>query len=159
MTTLFGISLNLLYLIANGVALVGWIVLAITPYRFMLARPVITCIALLMAVLYVVLFTQVVGKGPGGFTSLPQVNLLFTQPGVMLAGWVHYLAFDILVGLWEREEGRRIGVNRVLLIVCLFFTMMIGPAGWLLFMLVRAIRLRGNESARSLHSHNSQLSV
>jgi hypothetical protein len=159
MNDLFGLPLNLLYLIANGVALVGWIVLAITPYRFMLARPVITFIALLMAVLYVTLFTQVIGKGPGGFKTLPELNLLFTQPGVMLTGWIHYLAFDMLIGLWEREEGRRIGVNRLLLLVCLFMTMMVGPAGWLLFMLVRAIRLRRNDSARSFHSHHSQLSV
>jgi hypothetical protein len=48
----------------------------------------------------------------GGFSSLAAVAELFSNQWLLLAGWVHYLAFDLFVGTWEtrdavdREPGR-----------------------------------------------------
>ena len=60
---------------------------------------------------------------------------------MLLAGWVHYLAFDLLVGTWEREEAAAIGLSRWLLLPCLGLTLMFGPVGWLLFMAMRFVRI------------------
>ena len=62
---------------------------------------------------------------------------LFETRGLLLAGWVHYLAFDLFVGTWERDESLRIGLSRWFLIPCLFLTFMFGPAGWLAFVAAR----------------------
>jgi hypothetical protein len=54
-----------------------------------------------------------------------------------LAGWIHYLAFDLLVGIWEVRDSHERGVPHWLVIPCLFFTFMLGPIGFLLYCAVR----------------------
>jgi hypothetical protein len=70
------------------------------------------------------------------------VARLFDSRGMLLAGWVHYLAFDLLVGLWEREEAARLGLSRSALIPSLVLTFLFGPLGWLLFMALRWFHLQ-----------------
>ena len=53
------------------------------------------------AALYTVLIAIHFAGSEGGFSSLPDVALLFSNPWLLLAGWIHYLAFDLLVGSWE----------------------------------------------------------
>ena len=36
----------------------------------------------------------------GGFSSLARVAALFRDPWALLAGWVHYLCFDLFTGAW-----------------------------------------------------------
>jgi hypothetical protein len=54
-----------------------------------------------------------------------------------VAGWIHYLIFDLFVGAWEARDARRRGVPHLLLVPCLLATLMIGPVGLLLYVLVR----------------------
>ena len=52
-----------------------------------------------MIAAYVVLFASK-GMGGGGYDSLAAVQRLFAVPELLLAGWLHYLAFDLFVGVW-----------------------------------------------------------
>ena len=65
---------------------------------------------------------------------------LFTSPEIALAGWVHYLAFDLLVGAWEVRTARREAIPHLLVLPCLVLTFLFGPAGFLLFLGIRAAR-------------------
>jgi hypothetical protein len=62
---------------------------------------------------------------------------LFTREEAVLAGWIHYLAFDLFIGTWEIEHALARGVSRFLLILCLALTFMFGPAGLLTYFAVR----------------------
>ena len=86
-------------------------------------------------------------SAPGGFSSLPDVALLFTNRWMLLAGWIHYLAFDLLIGAWEVRDARQRAIPHLLVLPCLFLTFMFGPAGWLLYMGLRAVRTGGGPSA------------
>ena len=66
---------------------------------------------------------------------------LFTMPEIALAGWIHYLAFDLLVGAWEVRTARREGIAFLLVLPCLALTFLFGPAGFLAFSALRAARL------------------
>ena len=82
----------------------------------------------------------------GGFDTLANVMLLFTNPAVALAGWIHYLAFDLLIGAWEVRTAQREGISHYLVIPCLVLTFLFGPAGFVLFLMVRAAyRFAGKE--------------
>jgi hypothetical protein len=70
---------------------------------------------------------------------LAGVATLFSNPWLLVAGWLHYLAFDLLIGTWEARDARERGVPHLLLVVCLFATLMFGPAGWLLYLGVRQL--------------------
>ena len=78
------------------------------------------------------------GFDPASFSTLAGLAKAFSNPGVMLVGWVHYLAFDLWTGAWEAEEAHRRGVPHWALIPCLVLTFLVGPVGLVAFLLVRA---------------------
>ena len=129
-----------LFAVANPVAAAAWVVLILAPLRLEWPGRLGVAVALLMAMSYSALIGAYITQGQGDFSSLAGVARLFEHPGLLLAGWVHYLAFDLLVGVWERAEARRIGLSQWLLAPLLFLTFMFGPIGWLLFTAVRHVR-------------------
>ena len=130
-----------IFSVANLVALIGWVLLAVLPGRPRIAGMVTgVAIPALLAIAYAaVIATHWIGS-QGGFGSLDQVALLFQNRWLLLAGWVHYLAFDLFIGSWEARDSRLRGIPHWLVLPCLFLTFMFGPAGWLLYMAVRAAR-------------------
>jgi hypothetical protein len=68
----------------------------------------------------------------GGFGSIAEVRTLFMSDPVLVAGWGHYLAFDLLIGTLLADRLDRAGVTRWLQAPVLLLTFMFGPAGWLL---------------------------
>ena len=95
--------------------------------------------ALLAAVYVAIIATKWAGSS-GGFTSLPAVAMLFSNPWLLLAGWTHYLAFDLFVGSWEVRDARDRGMPHLLVLPCLALTFLFGPAGWLLYLAMRSRR-------------------
>lgn len=136
-----------LFSLAGTGALVGWIALAAVPLRHRIARPVAIGVALGLATLYIALILSYWSSGTGDFQSLAGVARLFEHPGLLLAGWVHYLAFDLLVGVWEREEARRIDLPQWVLVPCLALTFLFGPLGWAAFLGCRTVRLNAAPQA------------
>jgi hypothetical protein len=130
-------SLEAVFSVASGLATIGWLVLALVPRRFGWPVRAARLVALALAFAYVALLAAFFARAEGGFGSLAEVARLFAEPGALLAGWVHYLAFDLLVGSWEREEAIRIGLGPHVLLPSLFLTFMFGPAGWLCFLGLR----------------------
>lgn len=76
----------------------------------------------------------------GGFGSLAEVRRLFQSDEALLAGWIHYLAFDLFVGMWITKDAWQRDINRWIVLPCLIFTFMMGPAGLLLYIVIRAIK-------------------
>ncbi len=75
----------------------------------------------------------------GGFGSLADVALLFRNPWLLTAGWVHYLAFDLFVGAWELNDAKRNGIAHGWMIPLLVLTFLLGPIGFLLYLFARQI--------------------
>jgi hypothetical protein len=130
--------------VANLVALLGWVLLALFPQRRMVTDVMAgTGVPAALAVLYGVIIASAWRGSPGGFSSLPDVAVLFSNPWLLLAGWVHYLAFDLLIGTWEVRDARERAVPHAFMLPCLALTFLFGPAGWLLYRVVRASFGRG----------------
>ncbi|MBK1656918.1 ABA4-like family protein [Paracraurococcus ruber] len=124
---------------ANLAAMLGWAALILLPRHpwvlLGIRWGVATTLSLLYAVLIAVFF-----RAEDGFSSLAEVQALFASPGVALAGWVHYLAFDLLVGLWIAHRADAIALHRMLQAPILAATFLVGPIGFLLFQAVLATR-------------------
>lgn len=127
-----------IFLIANTIALISWIILMVAP-RFVLTRKIILsgAIPLLLSAAYLVLIVLFFGKADGGFDSLPNVMKLFTNEWAVLAGWIHYLAFDLFVGAWEVKDAQARGISHWFVIPCLVLTFLFGPIGFLLYSVLR----------------------
>lgn len=137
--------------IVNLIATAGWILLLILP-RQRWVTDIVTSVALplLFAIIYVAIVATTFGRTPGGFSTLAAVTTLFSNSWALLAGWIHYLAFDLLIGTWEARDARERGVPHLLLVPCLLLTFLFGPAGWLLY---RGVRLtKSSQMPQSLSS-------
>jgi Kef-type K+ transport system membrane component KefB len=133
-----------IFSIANMTALLSWIVLAIAP-RWKWTRKIILSgvIPLLLSVAYLVLIVLFFGSAEGGFGSLADVMKLFTNQWAVLAGWIHYLAFDLFVGSWEVKDAQENGISHWFVLPCLFLTFMLGPIGFLLYNIIRQFAAKG----------------
>lgn len=129
-----------LFQLANPLALAGWATLAAFPLAPRLATLVAGfAIPAILSVGYTALVLAHWTSAEGGFGSLPDVMALFDHPGVALAGWVHYLAFDLFVGGWIARTAQAHGVPHLLVLPCLLLTFLFGPAGLILFLSLRAV--------------------
>lgn len=130
--------------LANMMAMPMWILMILLP-KWKVTRLFIDfkVIPVLLSVIYVIYILQAILTGGGmDFGSLGSVMALFTEENAVLSGWVHYLAFDLLVGMWMLNQNKTLGIHQVIMAPCLFGTFMLGPVGFLLFMIIRAIKLK-----------------
>jgi hypothetical protein len=126
--------------LANPFALLGWgvLVLAVVLKRPWWRDTVAGMLwPVLLSVLYIAALAVGWGATGGGFSSLAGVRELFSSDWTLLAGWVHYLAFDLFVGAWIAAETERAGLSRLLLIPVLPLTFLFGPMGFFLFIVLR----------------------
>ena len=96
-------------------------------------------IPLTLAIVYSVLIVLYFPKSPGGFGTLAQVAQLFQNPWLVLAGWIHYLAFDLFLGAWQTRQAQRLGISHFLVVPCLLLTFLFGPIGLLVFWAIRSM--------------------
>ncbi|CAN7693570.1 ABA4-like family protein [Rhizobium sp. LjRoot254] len=124
--------------IASTAAMAGWLALLLLPrWHFLvsvLRYGLIGTLSVAYAVLIMIFFFRVEG---GGFNTIGEVRALFMSDGGLLAGWIHYLAFDLFVGMWIAEQADRIGMSRLLQAPILIATFMFGPIGLLIYLASR----------------------
>lgn len=140
---------SILFSLANALAASGWLVLAVNALtrRGPLLWPA-RIVPIALALGYVAVVASQLPNGGVDFGSMAGVQSLFANPWWTLAGWVHYLAFDLLVGSWQTREAPARGVPRALLLACLFLTFMFGPVGWLLFIASSRFTAKGAADVR-----------
>lgn len=138
---------ELIFSLAGLMAMAGWAALLLSPlipnWSDRIAGLVIPAV---LSAGYVVILLAFPAPG-GGFGSFIEVTELFSQAEALMAGWIHFLAFDLLIGAWICRQGRREGLPFWSVAPCLSVTFLFGPAGFLLFQLVRAVH--GKFGARS----------
>jgi hypothetical protein len=135
-------ELEQIFSMASVLAMIGWLLLA-----FLARRPVAqlaagVAIPLILSAGYLMLIALHIRGAEGGFGSLADVATLFQKPELLLAGWIHYLAFDLFIGAWETRDAQRIGLPHLVVIPCLVMTFMLGPIGLLFYFAIRTAKLR-----------------
>lgn len=135
--------LETLFSICNTMAIAGWLLLVFFP-RWRYAARLITAVVIptLLALIYLVLMLWFYKGAEGGFGSLEDVGLLFDQPSLLMAGWVHYLAFDLFIGSWEVRDSQRRKIPYWQVLPCLLLTFLLGPLGLLSYLGLRSVRTR-----------------
>ena len=129
------LSPDLAFRAGNLIALAGWLALAVSPpsrrWTPWVWRATGWVFPLGLAAAYVgLLLTH---RGPGGFGSLAEVRQLFDQPGLLAAGWLHSLAFDLFVGTWIAQQAAQTGLPHWAVLPCFALTFMFGPSGLLAY--------------------------
>ena len=135
----------------NLLAMLCWIALVFLPrWPALLAILLYLGVGLLCLVYAVFLVSIVAGwidpVGPAdaaaNFSTIEGVRGIFLTDGGVTVGWTHYLAFDLFVGLWIAKDADAKGFNRFVQGPILFATLMAGPIGLLVWLVVRERRAR-----------------
>jgi hypothetical protein len=124
----------ILFRIANMLALAGWAALilgVVTGQVWLRVGVAGRAVPIVLSAFYTILVVVAWPGAGGGYDTLDAVSRLFEDPRMLLAGWAHYLAFDLLVGGWIAEEVDRRGLTRWLLLPALPLTFLFGPIGLL----------------------------
>jgi hypothetical protein len=131
-----------LFSMAGMLAMIGWLALAILPRHPIVQLVSGVSIPLVLSVGYLVLIAQHMRGAEGGFGSLADVARLFQKPELLLAGWIHYLAFDLFIGAWETRDAQKHGIPHLVIIPCLLMTFLLGPIGLLFYFAIRTAKAR-----------------
>lgn len=122
----------------NLIAIAGWVPLLFLPRTRWATSVGPVVVPLILALVYMALVTWALPQSDGGFSSLSSVSALFENPWALLAGWTHYLAFDLFIGGWEMRDAQRRGIPHLLMVPVLVLTFFLGPGGFLLYLLIRS---------------------
>lgn len=143
-------SWELLFALVNGWALVGWVLLVFFPRRPLVLAIVMYGVVAMLCLCYALMLGVLLsgnvdaggGSGSMDFTSLAGVMALFDSRGGATIGWTHYLAFDLFAGLWIARDADAKGFGRLVQMPVLFATLMVGPVGLLIWLVIRERRAR-----------------
>jgi hypothetical protein len=94
---------------------------------------------LLLGAVYGVLLAAALASGDAAGFGFDALRTGLGAPLGFLAGWTHYLVFDLFVGAWIVRESRRLAVEPR---PYLLFALLAGPIGLGAFLLRRVMRLR-----------------
>jgi hypothetical protein len=135
-------DLEQLFSLAGAMAMSGWLLLIVFP-KHSIARLISGIVfPLALSVLYLVLIATHLDGAEGGFGSLGDVATLFQKRELLLAGWVHYLAFDLFIGAWEVRDAQRHQIPHLVVIPCLVMTFLLGPIGLLFYFAIRTAKTK-----------------
>lgn len=145
------LSYENVFSLINLAVLPAWLLLALLP-KSGVTRAVVHSglYPLLLGVFYAVTlvmgFAFGYGAEGGSFNTAAGVSQVFSHPHGILIGWSHYLVFDLFVGAWIARDAQRRGFPHLALVPCLFFTLMLGPIGLLMYFLLRLATRKGSWS-------------
>jgi hypothetical protein len=128
----------------NVYAMICWLVLLLAPRREQVLPLLFMAGCGLLALTYAILIAGLMSgtfdaDGPRSqdFSSLAGVMALFDSKGGATIGWIHYLAFDLFVGIWAARNADRRGIARWMQLIVLPFIFLLGPLGLVLYLVLR----------------------
>ena len=98
------------------------------------------CYSLTFAIVYLLLIIFNFDVNNFNFSTLENVKQVFTNDYFLLAGWAHYLAFDLLIGAWIVKDSKENNIQSIIIIPILAFTFYLGPIGYIFYRTHKFIR-------------------
>jgi len=135
------LSAETLFNIFNTAVLLPWLLMLFAPRwkytQWAIGRLVFP---VFLGIGYCLIVPQLAQAEGAGFTSLEGIKNLFVSDYVLVAGWIHYLAFDLFVGSWILLHSQRAGLPHWMAVFPMLGCFMLGPFGLLLYLLLHYLR-------------------
>lgn len=134
--------MDTLFQISNLIVMPFWLLIIALPHwgwtKRIVASPWIVAPA---ALLYAVLVLPGIGELLPALmnANLASIAAVLGTPEGATIGWIHFLAFDLFVGRWVYLDSRERGITAWVVSPTLFFVLMFGPLGFLIYLVERKI--------------------
>jgi len=138
-------NIETIFSIFNALILPQWLLMIFAPkwrWTLLLANSYIIPLALAVAYAFLVLPNLFGGGQMPDFSTFEGVKNLFKMGNdqVVVGGWFHYLAFDLLVGTWVLNDSQKHQINAIIASICIFCTLMAGPVGFLIYQIIKKVK-------------------
>ena len=133
-------NLESLFQLVNTAILPAWLLLFFLPHwkytqKFIHAIWIPCILGLFYA--YLIFSSNEALPADANLTTLSGIMSMLSDPQAFLAGWIHYIIFDLFVGAWIVRDAKRMEIKHLLIVPCLIFTLMLGPLGLTLYLLLK----------------------
>ena len=71
------------------------------------------------------------------YLGIEEVSSLFSNQTFLLMFWIHFVSINLFTGGWIVRDSQKLSINRILLIIPLILTYLIGPLGLFIYWIVR----------------------
>jgi len=136
-------SPDTLFSIASSIAFLGWLALITLPKPWRYRVPIAICAPALAFIYAWKIFPLLSDLDFQAFSTLEGVMSFQGNELAALISWVHYLAFDLIVGWVIANDAEQTGLNRWLIAPVLLLTFMLGPIGWLAYLFIKIFAGKG----------------
>ncbi|MEP7143928.1 MAG: ABA4-like family protein [Ferruginibacter sp.] len=136
--------MDTLFMVTCGIAAIGWIILIfVSPFWPNYEKFLIGVLIAILSLAYSMLnFSNFDPDILSKFSNLKGILSLYENPALLLAGWVHFLAFDLFVAVWIKRNSTLHGIKHGWIIPALIFTCLLAPLGFLIYILTRWIKTK-----------------
>jgi len=133
------------YELSRWIARLGWLILVVALFDATSRNYTLPAAQFVVPGLLCLLYIWMVWEGRGSFQKnglrtffgLDNIGDLYTNKCALNASWLHFLALDLFAGGWMVRDGLALGMSAWLILLCLPFTLMLGPVGVLFYILLR----------------------
>ena len=132
------------FYITCAIAAVGWIIiLCASPFWTGFDKFMVGIVVAILSISYACLnFSHYQPGLLNDFTTLEGIGRLFQDDYLRTAAWDHFLAFDLLAAVWIKRNSVMLNIGHALIIPSLIFTCLLGPLGFLIYLLTRWIKTK-----------------
>ncbi|MEO7909965.1 MAG: ABA4-like family protein [Roseiflexaceae bacterium] len=155
--------MEMIFSLSSLLVMPFWLLIIVLPHwrwTSWLMRSPLVCVA--PALLYLALALPRIGELLAAVArpTLPSIMVVLGTPAGAMLAWAHFLAFDLFVGRWIYLDSRERGISAWIIAPLLFFTLMLGPIGFLGYLAVRVFaNARQSRAAAAEQSRASKVSI
>ena len=137
-------NLDTLFNITCLIAAIGWIILIfVSPFWTGFDKFLIGIIIAILALAYTYLNASnfdptILTK----FSTLQGIKELYQNDALVLAGWEHFLVFDLIVAVWIKKNSLKHGIKHLAIIPAIIFTCLLAPLGFLIYLITRWLKTK-----------------
>jgi len=71
------------------------------------------------------------------YLSIDHLSHLFTDKSYLMMFWIHFISINLFTGGWIVRDSQKLSINKILVIIPLVITYLIGPIGLFFYWLIR----------------------
>ena len=71
------------------------------------------------------------------YLGIDDISNLFMDKSFLIMFWVHFVSINLFIGGWIVKDSQKFAINKILLIIPLILTYLIGPLGLFIYWLIR----------------------
>jgi len=71
------------------------------------------------------------------YLSIDHLSDLFTDKSYLMMFWIHFISINLFTGGWIVRDSQKLSINKILVIIPLVITYLIGPIGLFFYWLIR----------------------